>query len=472
MKSIRALGKVFVVACAVTALCGCDKKKEEKKSDTEEEKKDDTTDEGDEKEPAEKTAEKPGGLAAPASLPKLDKDAVAESFPAFVPVGPPAVLAEELKKALDALSADSWEEKRTGRELIDKIVKENEKDPHLARYLMSSGERDLISRGLRLWREHHEIEEYLPVMVSLFGHESDRIRGDAVSGMAWNLSKEKKEHLAPYIRKLLTDPSCVVRYQALNWLMRQSRDLGVPKKEIMAGIENDCPAHKDKALDGLPDALGDEAPDEELVAKLMEWAAESPYYFIRCSALKALGKLKVKQAEKLMAAALEYPAGTTSVVYYLDGRSPYSFNLAESTMPACGVRALSDLYGKNYQGSPVEQAKTWRTEMAKKRMVSKPPQKMCLSERDCEKDAEVCLNMECVPLAKAEKDFWRLELLKRCRTEPESPPWKNFVDPRFVEAGFGLQFNVDFLMRKFLREKNPEAFRKMEEKTRAMACPE
>ncbi len=469
MKRIRVLAKVFVVACTVTALCGCDKKKEEKKAETEEEeKKDDPAGE----ETEEKPAEKPVALAAPAPLPKLDADAVAESFPAFVPAGPPANLAEELKKATDAMSADAWEEKNKGRELLDGIVKENEKDPHLARYLMSAGERDMISRGLRIWRQLHEHEHYLPVLVSLFGNESDRVRGDAVSGIAWDLNKEQKEHLAPYVRRLLTDPSCVVRYQAINWLMRQSRDLGVPKREIMSGIENECPVHRQKAMEGLADALGEEGPDDALIAKLMEWATESPYYFVRCGALKALGKLKVKGAEKLMASALEYPAGTTSVVYYLSDRSPYSFNLAESTIPACGVRALSDLHDKRHQGSPVEQARAWRTEMAKKRMVSKPPKKMCLGHGDCEKDVEVCLNTACVPMAKAENNFWKLELLKRCRKEPESPPWKNFTDPNAVEVGLGLHFNVDFAMRKFLREKNPEAFKKMEEKTRQADCPE
>ncbi len=483
MRKFKSPGKLFVIAMGVIAMgvfviSGCDKKEEDSKSKDETEKP--AVDKGDSKEDdkddkqkdtAQKEAPKEEKVPAPNPLPKADADGVVAEFPAFVPVSAPQKFSDELKKAEEALKSSSFQEKRKGRDALNKIIKENEKDSHLARYLMSQKESSMIRRGVTMWKKMKDTDEYVAVLVSLFGNPSDRVRADAVSGLGWGVKKEQREQAAPFVKKLLADTSCIVRRQSLDWLIREKRDLGVPKKEILAGVDDECPVHKARALEALADAVDKESPDKGLIDKVTKFASESPFYHVRCQALKALGDMKVKNAEKLMAKALDYPAGTALVVYYLEDKSPYTFNLAESTIPECGASALSALHGKKYTGSRTEKVKNWRTEMAKKRMAAKPPKNFCISKNDCKKDEEVCLKAACVPIKKAEKDYWKYELLKRCADKQDRPAWKNFTDEVAVASGFGLHWNAGYQIRKFLSEKDGDAFKKNEEKNRKRPCP-
>ena len=230
----------------------------------------------------------------------------------------------------------------------------------------------------------------------------------------------------------------------------------------MAALDDKCPAVKVEALGELKDVLDPKQVEKDLVKKITELATKSPFYHVRCEALQTLGELKVKEAEKLMAKALEMPAGTAVVVYYKEDNSPYTYNLAENSMPLCGAAALSKLHGKKIKGERLDRVRAWRKEMAKKRLAKKPPKKLCISKKQCEKGKEVCLEMACVPMAKAEKAFWK---------KPAKPPFKNFTKEPLVKAGFGLHWMADYAIRKFLRKKDAKGYAKKLEANKKKPCP-
>lgn len=471
----RNLWAAFVfLALGALVVGGCGKKSEESgDKDKKEKGKDKKAREGDKDKGGEAKGpvKKPGKPPKPAPLPKVDPKGVAASFPKFVPVGPPPKLAAELKKAEEALGSSSWKDKKKGRDILRKITDANKKNAHLARYLMSKKDSKMVRRGVRIYRKIKDNKNYVPVILSLFGSASDRVRADAISSLRWNLKKEQLMKAVPFARKLLKDESCIVRREALNFLTYKSRDIGSPKKEVLAALDDKCPAVKVEALEELKDVVDSKKVGKDLVKKITDMAVKSPFYHVRCEALQTLGELKVKEAEKLMAKALGMPAGTAVVVYYKEDNSPYTYNLAESSMPLCGASALSKLHGKKVKGERLERVRTWRKEMAKKRLAKKPPKKLCISKKQCEKGKEVCLEMACVPLAKAEKAYWKHELYKRCWKKPAKPAFKNFTKEPLVKAGLGLHWMADSTIRKFLRKDDAKAYKKKAEANKKKPCP-
>ncbi len=422
-------------------------------------------------------------VAAPAPLPKAGPDGVATSFPKIVAVPPPGTAAARLKDVETRLMGRDFRQKNAARKKLSDLVKEYKgkgKDAMvLARYLVSRKPMELVTSGISLLRTLRSEPEFVGVAVSLMGHESDRIRSSALSLVSHGLKPDQFSKVLPFIKKLFQDSSCVVRRMALVALVTNRRKMRKPTVgSIQKALDDECPAVRAYAMrnvDALiplarPKGTGEKpGVDKAVVDKLMAAAEKSPYFLEQCAALMGLGRLKVTKAEKLMAKALDVAAIPSLTVYYQTERIPYTFS-NHSSMPACAADSLTALTGKRFSGRPLDRVKGWKAELAKKRLTRRAPKGFCLGGRDCKKGEEVCLDMRCVPNAKAEKAYWKYVELHHCAQRSHAK-WSNFVGEDRLASGFGLHWNAEWQLRKYLRNKDSKGYESRRKAIEAKACP-
>ncbi len=406
-------------------------------------------------------------VPAPEPLPKPGPDGVATSFPKIVSVPAPQAVAAQLKSVTANLSQRDFRKKNAARKQLSTLVKQHKGKGKeamiLARYLISRKPIELVTSGISILRTLRTQPDFVLVAVSLMGHPSDRVRSSALSLVAYGLKRDQFEQVLPFIKKLHKDPSCVVRRMALAALVTNRRKMSKPPVGCLkAALKDECPAVRAYAMRNIDALVRAAAPakgkpaaqppaaDKEVVDMLMQAAEKSPYFLERCAALMGLGRLKVAKAEKIMAKNLDLAAIPSLTVYYVSERIPYTFS-NHSSMPACAADALTALTGKRFPGRPIERVKAWKAELAKKHLTRKAPKGFCLGGRDCKKDAEVCIDMKCVPNAKAAKAYWKFVELHHC-AKRKTAKWSNFLDEDRLAAGFGLHWNAEWQLRRFLKK--------------------
>ncbi len=287
--------------------------------------------------------------------------------------------------------------------------------------------------------------------------------------------------LAPLVRRLAKrDPDCQVRTEALQTLVWRRRDLGgKPHGLLLRALADNCPLANARGADWLDTA----APTyrRRVVARLMALARRSSFYHVQCSALIALGKLRVKKATKLMARALAVGAktglGGYGTGYTVPGRS----------MPHCAVQALQDLHGqgskkwlaaltkkrdavvqklKNKSLSKdqrrllyveywrlhalvlsrtirlrplptTKQVRQWRNRMSKRGYVTASPASLCLSSKTCPAGTS-CLHMACVTQARALKVYQTYRKSRRRGRRRPKRGWRNYDNSLAVRLGLGM----------------------------------
>lgn len=441
-------------------------------------------------------------VPSPNPIPKLELTKKAEIFPKIVKVPPPPEHKDKLVKMQELIKSKQWNERSKGIKLLKDITKTAQKNMHLMRYLITSESPLVVTRSLRLLGKLKDHEDFLPVVVSLLGHPSDEVRGEAVSLLTYGLKVENVGKAIPYVRALLDDKSCNVRRRALAVILGNNRRLKFDAREIVRNkMEDPCPAVTALATRNLGNILLEEEINEKLVEKLLKKAAESPYYLNRCAAMTALGGL-VKSKEKYdekgklvtvpkkeeekksktfsksltqkvtktLAEALTIPVMPSMTVQYEDGKTPYTFS-NHSSLPACAADALASHYGESPKSKPVERVKLWRERMAAKGWSKKPPENLCTGRRECKKDGEICYKMECTPMDKIVPIYWEYVQKDHCRKKPkEKPKWRNFGDELVIELGLGLHWMFRHDVRKYLISKDKEAFSKKFAAVRSMSC--
>jgi HEAT repeat protein len=422
----------------------------------------------------EKRARRPGPaqvLPAPAPLPELKPGSEPQGFPKIVRVAPPPALKDALAQVVRDMSSESWRTRAKAKRALGKLIMEHKKDVQLARFLTTHPEKKIIIRSVRIWRGLKNHPHFVPVIVSLLGHSVDQVKAKALALLTYKVPKEKMAKVLPYVKKLLDHKSCAVRRKALTVLFsnRHKMKLDV-KKNLLAGLKDPCPAVKALCLRHMGNVLRPEEVDEKQIAAVIENAKKSPYYLVRCAAMMALGGLKVKKAEKLIAKNLSTEATPSLSVYYADGKTPFTFS-NHSSVPACAADALSALHGHRPKGKTVDRIAYWRRKMAKKGYSKKPPKNFCARRRDCKKGEEVCLEMQCVPYEKAVSAYWKYFALKHCEPKEKDVKWENFGSEAARQVGFGLHYMAHHAIRRYLQKKDPKKYKEKYNAIRQKPCP-
>jgi hypothetical protein len=308
-----------------------------------------------------------------------------------------------------------------------------------------------------------------------------KVRQEALSTLQsfFDSKVETVRALAPMVRHLVAkDPSCRVRVEALRVLILRGKQLRMsPHRAILRALADACPIAQARGagwMVALP--FGARA---KVVRRLVSLARSSPYYHVQCSALLALGKLRAKQAEKLMARALTVGAGTG----LRGGRT--SYQLQPRTMPQCAVQALERLRAPKTNASQslvnrrdalakklrsklppkerkrilleywrlhvevirrsirqpppvtVDQVRRWRNRLSKRGLVRPSPPALCLRSDSCPV-GQACLHMSCVPNARALKAYRVYRQRRPLGRRKARRAWSNVEDPLAVRMGLGM----------------------------------
>lgn len=450
------IGLVLLASFAVAA-SGCKKKESKSKEDKG-------------AEPARKARPSDSDKGKPGTRPgTAARKGPALAFPELKPVPPPKDLKDKLEPIEKKLAGKDWKARREARTELYKLISANKKHVGLARYLSMHKDQYFTELSFGLWKELKEHPTAEPTIRALMKHPSDRIRGKVLNFLWISAPKEMVKKLKPYLFHLLKDPSCIVKSEAFTVLFYNKSSLDVNLQKLAVdSVKDHCPTLQSAGAEKMPAAA---KTDKTVTDRLLALAQKSPLYLVQCQALKALGRLKVKQAEKLMIKALTVEANTAMVLYYKKPRSPYTFNIRSASMPACGARALSLLHGKTPPKENLEEVRQWLTELSKAKRAPKPAKKLCIHYKYCKDKVEVCLHMQCVPYKRAVKAYWDYVKFNRCVKKPKDAPYTNWVEPARVLSGFGLHFMGDWKIKGFLQKKNKKAYDKKYSEVSKTPCP-
>ena len=463
-------------------------------------------------------------LPPPDLLPVTPAKGVAPFFPRIVPVPPPPTMAGELKKIEKLLSWKDQGKQRDGRqrlhELLDVHFKKpmraidshtHTKDPgkrrqrfhllanlaknseamHLARYLAAHRNSYLVTSAIRLWRYLKLHQHFIPVAVALLGHRNEKICLKALDLILWAYEPFCAAKAMPFIRRLLLKhQSCIVRRRALIVLAGTRswwRCKGVRTQDIQDGLADPCPAVQAIALSHITRGIAGKKAPKSLLRRVMHSAARSPYYILRCAAINALAKLKVKSkaVERILSDALTTAALPSITVQSGKGRHQRTFS-SGIYLPSCAASTLWSLYSdqggrfklgvyanKHNQasGSPLDVLWSWWKVLGDKGALPKVPEKICLGGAFCDRKSEACVNLRCLPFEKAAPAYWKYRQLKHCRRKPPNKSWWNMVDTAKQKAGFGIATEDPKLLKGYLKKKDRAAFKRHLARIQARRCP-
>lgn len=443
----------------------------------------------------ERAAPKPR-LPRPSSLPAAGQDGRAVAFPKTIRVEPPAGHAGTLHEIEAKLAASSQRDRLEGARLLAALAVPDKQSVRLAWYLTMSKDPAMIRLGFRIWRRYKDHSLFVPVMASLMGHPDDHVRAQAVSLLTWGIRKNDIRSAAPFLRRLLSDGSCNVRHRALLALLAGRKHLSDQLNEVLIRVFDDpCPAVQALAVENLHIVVSPDTVTPTIAKSLLHRAERSPFHLVRCAAMLAMGRLGIRAGEKLMAAALHDARVPALTVYFNGGRLRHTYSI-HSSMPACAAEALLLLGRRKGPARSID-----RVRMLMKKYPSKDrygpgakdglPGVLCLSSRDCKKD-QICVSMECTPLDRAAKAYWRYMALKRCSkeaagtraaagtrssgtrsaaaTKHKDEGWRNAGEPEAEQAGLGLHWMGPSKLRDHLRRKNPDSYRRKEKALAAQRC--
>jgi hypothetical protein len=310
-----------------------------------------------------------------------------------------------------------------------------------------------------------------------------RVRLDVLKKLWFSPDSEVKvlRALAGLVRRLMKkDPSCRVRAEALRVLIHRRKDIGRnPVRAVLHALADKCPHANARGADWMVPLTTTQR--RTAVFRLMRLARRSSFYHVQCCALIALGKLRVKKAEKLMARGLAVGAGTR-----LSGGG-VGYQHSVPTLPQCATLALQYLYGQGgriglvalkqkraaivqklkskslsknrrrqlyvdywryhvqvlkltIQSRPpptVQQVRRWRDRMSRRGYVTASPAALCLSSTSCPK-GKSCLHMACVDEARALKVYQTYRKRSRRRRRRARRAWSNNDSALVVRLGLGM----------------------------------
>jgi hypothetical protein len=250
-------------------------------------------------------------------------------------------------------------------------------------------------------------------------------------------------------------------------------------------LDDPCPRVQAEALSILQ-RIGTKSPRQGLdLARMRKLARDSPFYYVRCAALLALGHLRDRQAEPIMAGAL-----TLGVSLELIGEGG-SYHLGPRTLPQCAVWALMLLDGQpiSKEGQRLERQEIalrlklknetrleehkkllraifkivmkrfavrtpepsledierWRRKLRARGLGTLGPVAECLDSHGCQV-GQACVKLRCVPIAEASRLQAQYQKASGFVGRPGYSAWRNADDPEAVKAGLGLG-TVSFLER-------------------------
>jgi hypothetical protein len=379
--------------------------------------------------------------------------------------------AESIELVQRGLGAKDPKARKAARENLEQLLGAEPPDPALAVFLSASKDSRLIKASFSLWSRLGGGPARLQAMVALMGHERDDIRHGALGSLVFEYGRpEAASRVAPYLRRLLADPSCPVRMEAYGYLMQVHKTLGLQHEGLIsAALRDPCPAVRIQGLERAQDTQG--PISDAHAAVVLSLAKSSPYPLERCKAFGVLARIRHPEAEATLSKGLALAAGTTLLVSFRAKRvGSLSLGVKES-LPECAAKSL-DLLGGDVPkaASAKERVFAHRAAMARKRLVALPPKKPCLSERDCSRDGEVCLHLACTPLADAKEAFFSHRKAERCQSRAHRGSFHNEQPAHTVRLGFGLDPLGPFRIQLHLAKIEPEDYAKRTKAQDAEPC--
>lgn len=400
----------------------------------------------------------------------LAPTATATAFPTLEAVAPPAHLASRLARIEKNLGTQEATRRALALEEIESLVREEPADADLARHWSTSKDPRLVKASFRLWNRLDRHPLRVGTLLTLLGHPRDDLRHGALGILVFDFGRpEGAAQTAPYLRRLLADPSCPVRRDAYGYLLRAHRVLGLRQHGVaMAALRDPCPAVR---LVGLEYALGDAVRlTETEAARVATLARSSRYPLERCAAFRVLARIRHPEAEAILAQGLAVAAGTTLLVGFQEkGAGSLSMGIKES-LPECAAQALDRLTGEARGRSALEKVLGWRGALARKMLVGRPPGRLCLSETDCQRDREVCLHLACTPFEEAREAFFQHRKAERCQAGAPRGRVHNEQPVHTLRLGFGLDPLGPFRIQMHLTRVEPETYAARTKTEDAEAC--
>lgn len=283
-----------------------------------------------------------------------------------------------------------------------------------------------------------------------------------------------------------TRTSCNARVNAIKAYDKLELPFGAAAiASLQKELDDPCPRVQAEALFVLK-RIGTAHPRHGLdLKRIRKLAGESPFYYVRCAALRALGRLRDRQAEPLMATAL-----SLGVSLVLQGEGG-TYHLSPGTLPQCAVWALMRLHGQSLspEGDRLQQQEAalrlrlkhetrieeqksllralfkivakrfsqrtpeptmddiqkWREQLRARGLGTPGPAATCLTSHGCPL-GHACVSLRCVPIAEAFRRHAQYTKARGTVGRPDSRVWRNADAPEAVRVGLGLR-TVDFLER-------------------------
>ena len=385
------------------------------------------------------------------------------------PVKVDAALKKTLLDLAAKMAGKDWKVRREARKQFQTLMKENKENIALANLLLAQNQSSLAEEGVFIWNrvKKQHTDAFVKAMKGAFGHASDKVRYRAVNTFWFGIDRKKRESVAPEIRKLLTDKSCIVSRKAheiLYSILRDQRKTDAQRALVEQSLHDTrCPALQAWAADELRSLRLKKLSPKD-TALLRKMAKSSPYYMLRCQGVRALAAVKDPQTARLAGAFFKFPAETALVVYFLQGQSPFTFNIIARNLAECAARAMAVL---NNQRPTARDSKkvlaAWKA-LAAKGLAPRVPAKACITKKDCAKGT-FCIGYRCQTPKQAEKAYWKYVKLDRCERQKKTTGQpKNFASMARVKAGFGSHWMAEWDLRKVYEKADVKKFRAQQTK--------
>ncbi|MCA9521295.1 MAG: HEAT repeat domain-containing protein, partial [Myxococcales bacterium] len=385
---------------------------------------------------------------------------------AFPPLKPESTTLRSLKEIERRLHAKKVAQREDGVDRLDELLEVVSKAPDQLIAVIQYKDSLIASAALRYWVENHSKDSrYLTVLVSALLHPADRVRYTALVGIRFLPNASTVELLLPHVRYMLGDRNPAVRVEALTCLLERG---GV----IYEGDLKSSMADASAAVRGVAAQWVAKLGRARLIDPLRKLLADRDG-FVRCEALRALAKLHEKSSLRLeRVVPFLADRGSRFQRDRFDDGGEIHYG-QEGRVVECALEVLPQITDQKFAGDPEEQLGKWRAYLAKRDKKPAPKTKSCLTSHHCGDD-EICVKTSCVPFAKSETVFWRVEEEVAClkKSGKFSGAQLDFEIERIHER-FGLGTSDD--ERAYLRlrkhfQKSAEVWQQKTEKLKQSNC--
>ncbi len=373
--------------------------------------------------------------------------------------------------------------RQDGLTALTRMIKGHPRLAALAARLVRWRSIPAVRQGLRIWARIPSHPAFVPTLKRLAEHPADAVRR-ATFRTASQASGAALKRLVPILIKATRDPSCNVRFAALQTLRQHASEVDVDlRPDVDRALKDSCPLLQ---AWGAHQATGlvDESNPGPLLLATFRRLLRSPYAQVRCATFLALGRLRVQGAlrplaERAMAHALLQETSTALVVYDRHPRASVTHDHPYyATLPACAARALTLLHRKPRaslatQGPTARtEVRAWRRRLRRRYHLARPPATLCLAARHCNA-SEVCSRFTCHRLDQRVDAYWAYVHRRHCAERKPDPdrPWHDFTDPVYRASGFGLDEDGPGRIADALRKADRAAYDEHRKEVIAKPCP-